>query len=253
VRRWESQGWDAVLIPDTLRTPSPFPALAAAAAVTTRIALRPWVLAAPLRSEAATAREVTALQLLSDGRFELGIGTGRPDAQREAGVLSVPWPSMAGRIAQLERIVERVRQEVTPRPPVVVTAAGPRMIEAALRLVAGPGAGEHDRLGLALPPVTSTAELTERVAQIQAAAPGRVRLTLQIFGVGDRLSGYLRSQGIQSAAELAARGAAGLLPGSPEAAADVLREWQERYGAEEVVVPAEFADSVEPVLRLIAA
>ncbi|NUS44097.1 MAG: LLM class flavin-dependent oxidoreductase [Mycobacteriaceae bacterium] len=72
----QRQGYDTLLLPDTLTTPSPFPALAAAAAVTTTLRLRPNVLAAPLRSPAATAREVAALQLLSDGRFELGIGAG---------------------------------------------------------------------------------------------------------------------------------------------------------------------------------
>ena len=91
VRDVEQQGWTSLLIPDTLWTPSPFPALAAAAAVTTTLRLRTWVLAAPLRSPAAVVREASALQLLSDGRFELGIGTGRPDAEREAGLLGVPW------------------------------------------------------------------------------------------------------------------------------------------------------------------
>ena len=91
VRKVEQQGWTSLLIPDTLWTPSPFPALAAAAAVTTTLRLRTWVIAAPLRSPAAIVRESATLQQLSDGRFELGIGTGRPDAEREAAILGVPW------------------------------------------------------------------------------------------------------------------------------------------------------------------
>ena len=56
IRAAEQQGWTSVLVPDTLWTVSPFPALAAAAAVTTDIRLRTWVLAAPLRSPAVVAR-----------------------------------------------------------------------------------------------------------------------------------------------------------------------------------------------------
>ena len=77
-RAVEAAGYDLLLLPDTRFTPSPFPALAAAAAVTTRLLVAPWVLAAPLRSPAVVVREAAALQLLSGGRFELAIGTGRP-------------------------------------------------------------------------------------------------------------------------------------------------------------------------------
>src|SRR4051794_3920894 len=97
----ETAGWETLLIPDTLWTPSPFPALAAAAAVTTRLRLRTWVVAAPLRTPGALVREVAALQLLSGGRFELGIGAGRPDAQGEAERLGMPWGSAVERIDQV--------------------------------------------------------------------------------------------------------------------------------------------------------
>src|SRR3954468_5610461 len=83
VRAFEAAGWDAVLVPDTLWTPSPFPTLAAAAVATTTLRMRTWVVAAPLRTPGALVREVAALQLLSAGRFELGIGPGRPDAKEE--------------------------------------------------------------------------------------------------------------------------------------------------------------------------
>ncbi|MEV0103608.1 LLM class flavin-dependent oxidoreductase, partial [Nocardia sp. NPDC050789] len=114
VQTAERQGYGTVLLPDTLYTPSPFPALAAAAAVTTTLRLRPNVLAAPMRSAAATVRETAALQLLSDGRFELGLGTGRPDAAAEAEKLGVAFGSAAQRRAQLVEVARAVRAEVTP-------------------------------------------------------------------------------------------------------------------------------------------
>ena len=103
----DADGWDALLVPDTLATASPVPALAAAAAVTERIRLRTWVLAAPLRSSAATVREARALQELSDGRFEAGLGAGRPHAEHEAAALGLPWPSAAERIDNYLRLCRR--------------------------------------------------------------------------------------------------------------------------------------------------
>lgn len=119
----EQQGYGTLLLPDTLYTPSPFPALAAAAAVTTTLHLRPNVIAAPLRTPAVIARETSALQLLSDGRFELGLGTGRPDAAREAESSvspGVPPPSAgAGSSKRSKPYVRRCappRRSLSPPP-----------------------------------------------------------------------------------------------------------------------------------------
>src|SRR3954452_1475351 len=87
----EAGGWGTLLLPDTLWAAAPFPALAAPAAPTTRLRLRTWVVAAPLRTPGALVREVSALQLLSGGRFELGVGPGRPEAQGGG-----PRPGAAG-------------------------------------------------------------------------------------------------------------------------------------------------------------
>ena len=153
-RTTEGQGFTSLLMPDTLWTPSPFPTLAAAAAVTSTLRLRTWVIAAPLRSPAAVVRESSALQLLSDGRFELGIGTGRPDAEREAELLGVPWGTAGERINQVEQVIAAVREKVQPVPQVIVTAVGPRMVAVAGRCA--------DRVALALPPMASEQELHRR-------------------------------------------------------------------------------------------
>ncbi|WP_280219407.1 hypothetical protein [Nocardia neocaledoniensis] len=56
------------------------------------------------------------------GRFELGIGTGRPDAEHEAESLGMPWGSAAERREHLLATVAAVRARVDPAPPVVVAA-----------------------------------------------------------------------------------------------------------------------------------
>jgi len=242
VAAFEAAGWDTVLVPDTLWTTSPFPALAAAAAATTRLRLRPWVLAAPFRTPGALVREASALQELSGGRFELGIGTGRPDAEGEAARLGAAWGSGAERVAALERAVAAVREGVSPAPPVVVAAAGPRMLALAGRVA--------DRVAPALQPAATEGALAAAVEAVRAAAAGRAAppgVTQAIVGVGDRLPARLEQHGLD-AATLAAQGAVGLVPGDPAELAELLRQRRERYGVDEYVVAEELADTLAPTI-----
>jgi alkanesulfonate monooxygenase SsuD/methylene tetrahydromethanopterin reductase-like flavin-dependent oxidoreductase (luciferase family) len=60
------------------------PALTAAAAATRTLRVGTFVLAAGWRNPALLAQECATLDILSDGRFELGLGAGigREDAER---------------------------------------------------------------------------------------------------------------------------------------------------------------------------
>jgi alkanesulfonate monooxygenase SsuD/methylene tetrahydromethanopterin reductase-like flavin-dependent oxidoreductase (luciferase family) len=241
VRMLEDLGYATVLVPDTLWTVSPFPALAAAAVAAPRIRLRTWVLASPMRSPAAVVREASALQRLSDGRFELGIGTGRPDAANEAARLGVPWGSAAERIAQLETVVTAVREQVEPRPPVVMAASGAKSLAVAGRVA--------DRVAVALGPQSTRADLEVGAARIRESAP-HVSLSLQAFGVGDRVPEHLARQGL-SGDDLRAAGSVLMLPGDPVAIAEQAREHAETLGVDEVVVPADFMREVAPAIALV--
>src|SRR5438067_7332259 len=79
-RRAEAAGYSSLLLPD-ISGPvlSPFAALATAAAVTSTLNVGNWVLAGDFRNPVLLAREAATLDLLSDGRFELGFGAGRGD------------------------------------------------------------------------------------------------------------------------------------------------------------------------------
>jgi alkanesulfonate monooxygenase SsuD/methylene tetrahydromethanopterin reductase-like flavin-dependent oxidoreductase (luciferase family) len=206
--------------------------------------LRTWVLAAPLRTAAAVVREVSALQAISDGRFELGIGTGRPDAQAETARLGGRWGTAAERIAQVEAVVAAVREQVRPVPEVAVTAAGPKILAVAGRIA--------DRIGLAVAPQATEADLVSVAVLARAGLAGErsnagavaeVRLTVQIFGVGDQLSGFVARLPGMDLAALRASGAVGLVSGDAAEMAAVLRERCDRLGIDEIVVPEELTEA----------
>src|SRR6476646_3835207 len=76
-RRLEGSGYNVLLMPDRLSgVLAPAPALAAAAAVTTRLRIGTYVLAAGRHNAAQIAHDAATLDFLSGGRFELGLGTG---------------------------------------------------------------------------------------------------------------------------------------------------------------------------------
>ena len=67
--------------------PSPGPTLAVAAALT-ELRVGTWVYASPLRPAWSTAWEAHSLSVLTEGRFEMGVGTGRPGIEDTS---SVTW------------------------------------------------------------------------------------------------------------------------------------------------------------------
>src|SRR5215472_1218961 len=76
-RKVEDLGFSSLLVPDHLTDLiAPFPALVGAAEATTSIQLGTNVLNNDLRHPVMVAREAAAVDLLSDGRFQLGLGAG---------------------------------------------------------------------------------------------------------------------------------------------------------------------------------
>ena len=76
-RRAEELGYASILVPDHLGSQlSPIAALGAAAAATTRLRIGGFVFANDFRHPLLLAREAATLDLLSDGRLELGLGAG---------------------------------------------------------------------------------------------------------------------------------------------------------------------------------
>ena len=90
VKRAEDLGYDILCVPDHLGAAAPLPTLTAVAMVTSRIRLSMYVLNAGFYKPALLSRDLQALNLLSDGRLEIGLGTGYVPEEFEAAELPYP-------------------------------------------------------------------------------------------------------------------------------------------------------------------
>ncbi len=83
VRRIADGGYSTLLMPDFPQLqPAPAPTLAIAASLAD-LRVGTWVYASPLRPAWSTAWEAHSLSVLTEGRFEMGVGTGRPGIEDE--------------------------------------------------------------------------------------------------------------------------------------------------------------------------
>src|SRR5215813_14302620 len=87
-REAEDLGFSTLVIPDHFTAQmAPLPALMSAAAVTSTLRFGTNVLDNDFRHPALLAKEVTTVDLLTDGRFELGIGAGwSPSDYEQSGI-----------------------------------------------------------------------------------------------------------------------------------------------------------------------
>src|ERR1700749_3732732 len=72
----EKFGFHTLFPPDHLGSPSPFLPLVLATEVTERLRVGTMVLNVPFWNASLLAREVATTDVLTDGRFELGVGAG---------------------------------------------------------------------------------------------------------------------------------------------------------------------------------
>lgn len=108
-RRCESIGARALLVPDHPgSSPSPQVALAAVASVTSTLRLSSYVTNAGVRHPLLLASDVATLDVVSDGRAELGIGAGHTPAEFEMTGRLRPPPQQ--RIENLLRVAAAVRE-----------------------------------------------------------------------------------------------------------------------------------------------
>src|SRR3954470_22875997 len=110
VRRFADSGYSTVLMPDFPQLqPSPGATLALAAALTD-LRVGTWVYASPLRPAWSTAWEAHSLSVLTEGRFEMGIGAGRPGIEDELRERGMPVAGPSERLTQVRDAVTMLRE-----------------------------------------------------------------------------------------------------------------------------------------------
>jgi probable F420-dependent oxidoreductase len=109
-RRAEDVGFDVVVVPDHVLdgSPAPLATLGFLAGVTERIRVGTMVLNNDFRHPALLAREAAMVDLLSDGRLELGLGAGH--AAPEYRELGLDFDPAARRVERLEAAVGILRR-----------------------------------------------------------------------------------------------------------------------------------------------
>jgi len=273
VRRAESLGYHTLVIPDNLRfTLAPLPALAVAAAATRTLRLGTYVLANDLRHPVMLAKDVATLDLLSGGRFELGVGAGRPDSAAENRMLGLAFDAggvRVGRLAESLGILKALlagRQpgadgtyyhsaeaEISPLPlqqprlPILVAGSGRQLLSLAAR--------EADIIGLGLPPDSTEATAAERIEWIRQAAGerfGEIELNINLMAVGDQVPRWMAARMGVTARDLAARGSIAALAGSVDQMCQELVQRRARLGLSYVLVSDELMETFAAVVERLA-
>ncbi|MGW4716727.1 LLM class flavin-dependent oxidoreductase [Nocardia sp. NPDC004260] len=242
VRRVADSGYSTLLVPDFPQTqPAPGPMLATAAALTD-LRVGTWVYASPLRPAWLTAWEAHSLSLLTDGRFEMGIGTGRPGIEDELRDKGLPVAPPNERLAQVRETVETLRELDGPglHTPVAMAVLGPKARALAAEVA--------DTVTFALG--DQPRGEVERLAH-DFRTIGNVELALAVPVIGDTVAPYMAPPDTDPAA-LRAADALTVLPDDPAAAAEEIQRRREEIGFSYFVFGADFADRFAPVVAELA-
>src|SRR5215211_1931718 len=243
IRRLADRGYSTLLMPDVPRwQPAPGPTLALAAALAD-LRVGTWVYASALRQAWSTAWEAHSLSVLTDGRFEMGIGTGRPGIEDELRELGLPVVSPTERLAQVRETVTALRDLDGPdvHTPVVMAVRGPKAQALAADLA--------DTVTFALMPGDDRVGITQVVRDFRAIRD--VELAQHVAVIGDTVAPFMAPPDTDPAALRAADSLA-VLPDDPSAAAEEIQRRREEIGFSYVVVGAAFADALAPVVAMLA-
>src|SRR5713226_2146592 len=104
-RQWEDLGYSTLFVPDHFvdHPLAPIPAMAMVAEATEQLRIGSLVLGNDYKHPVVLAREAATLDLLSDGRLELGVGAGWMTADYEKAGLDFDRPGV--RIDRLDESI----------------------------------------------------------------------------------------------------------------------------------------------------
>lgn len=280
-RELEQLGYATLFVPDHLHEGlGPITAMATAAVATTSLVVAPMVFATDFRHPAVLARELASIDLLSDGRLEVGLGAGYQVTDYErSGVAMDPPGVRVGRLIEHVRVLRGLFGEGsfsfdgehyridgldgTPKParpggpPILVAGGGRRLLTFAAR--------EADIVGVNVSLPTSAnrnaptdalgASIDEKLGWIRAAAGGRfddlelhswvsvVKVTDDPSRLAERLAAAFGGTPDE------ALGSPLVLVGPIGALADRLEARRARWGTSYLTVPQTSAHELAPLVQ----
>ena len=279
----EALGYDVLLVPDHFpRGLGAVPALAAAATATERLRIGTFVVGNDFRHPALLAKDAATLDLLSDGRFELGIGAGWFKEEYEAtGIPFDPAPVRIARLAESVRLLKRLlggetvtergahyavtdltiapRPVQTPRPPIMIAGGGPKILDLAAREADIVGIAPRSQADGTLDVASITAgETARKVERVRAAAGDRweeLELNVFVYAVDLDEDRAAAAERLAPDFELPAadlRDSPHVLLGSPAQIVATLHERRASYGISYVVVTQPLMETFASVIPLAA-
>lgn len=280
IRMAEDLGYSTVFISDHFSDKlAPLPALAMAAEHTS-LNVGTLVLANDFRHPAVVAKEAATVDLLSEGRLELGIGTGwNLNDYRAAGIDKPPPRIQVDRFEEAVVVLKglwspnpldfegdhyRVHSDGRPKPAdgptLLIGGGGRRMLGIAGRHadIVGISAGEITTREELRAKLTRAGELIDdKISWVRAGAGDRfedLEINILTFGaeVGDREDGAARLAAQWGSSPRAILASPHFLVGSPDQIADDLRERAERWRITYPVIPGERLETFAPVVARLA-
>jgi alkanesulfonate monooxygenase SsuD/methylene tetrahydromethanopterin reductase-like flavin-dependent oxidoreductase (luciferase family) len=243
LRGLADSGYSTILMPDVPQwQPAPGPALAVAATIT-GLRVGTWVYASPVRPAWSTAWEAHSLNVLTGGRFEMGIGTGRPGIAEQLRELGLPAAPAGSRLDQVREAVTALRQLDGPdlHTPVAMAVGGPKAQALAAELA--------DTVTFVMAHTETRAETMQRVRRFDNRRGAELALHVPV--IGDAVAPFMAGPDTDPAAIRAADSLA-FLPDDPAAAAEEILRRREETGFSYFVFGADVAGALAPAVAELA-
>jgi probable F420-dependent oxidoreductase len=286
-RRCEGLGFSTFFMPDHFveHPLAPIPGIMAAATATTSLRVGTLVLGNDYKHPVVLANEAATIDLLSDGRLELGVGAGWMAADYERGGFA--FDTAGVRIARLDESLTVLKGLMAdgpfsfhgehyrvdgldgepkpvqrPHPPFVVGGGGPKVLALAAKHAQIVGINANLRGGVGDHPDSirslTAAATDEKLGWLRAAAgAGFADLEIQtltgfVFVTDDRApiaAGIASAFGVP---EEVALETPAVLVGTVDQIVEDLQARRERWQMSYVVVPEESVDAMAPVVDRLA-
>jgi probable F420-dependent oxidoreductase len=283
-RRSEDAGYDVLTMPDHFTNQlAPVPALMAAADATSTLRIGALVFDNDYKHPVVLAKELATMDLLSDGRTEIGLGAGWMLSDYEQAGMTYDSPKI-----RIDRFIEGLavirgalgpdtfsfsgdhytitnynglpKPAQQPLPPILIGGGGPRVLKFAAREADIVGINGTLTAGVVGPEAISTmtaASVDEKVAIVATAGAHRIsdiELNIRTFFVkvtDDRASTINAISSMFSVpAELIDTSPFALI-GSVDACIEQLLERREKWGFSYTIVGAENIDECAPIVAAL--